>query len=315
MDDEKIREQLCQLGVEQLADTLLALAKDNATVQDTVLRMTAARSESIARYKAKLNKLAHSNRFFSWKDVPAFCEELEQMLLDLQAGVEDADTGFDLITEFFEADKVIFEQCDDSSGAVGNVFHDVALDLLVRYGAGCTDPSRVVGRLIALYADDEYGIRDVVIEAAHRFLPAPSLCALAKQLWEHACIEDHESYAARHWLIGLSAVARQLHDAHLFEQAQRAMHAELPANSYLEIAAAYLDAGDAATAKAWLERIPEQSHLVGMHDALLLKVLQQLGDTDAAAQVAWRIFEGYHSEDTLQSLLKVIGGRAACLRD
>lgn len=90
IDNDHVREQLRQLNSDELADALMKLAQVDATAQDTVLRMTTAKSESLARYKAKLKKLASTNRFISWQGVQAYCEELEQMLLDLQAGVEDA---------------------------------------------------------------------------------------------------------------------------------------------------------------------------------------------------------------------------------
>ncbi len=307
MDREQTRERLRQLGADRLVDALLTLADSSDVVRDTIQRMTAAKSESIARYHAKLTTLATANRFITGQGVHAFCGELERMLLDLQAGVDDPDTGFDLITAFFEADKVIFEQCDDSSGSVGDVFRYAAADLLVHYGAGCTDQSRIVARLVQLYGEDEYGIRDVVIDAAHRFLPTSSLHALTEQLWERAQHTGRNSYAARHWLLGVASVARQLRDAPLFEQAQRAMHDDLPATVHLTIAEAYLDAGDALTARTWLERIPENPYHAVNRDALLLKVSQQLGDTDTARQVAWRMYETYHSEESLRALLAVIG--------
>lgn len=307
MNDQQLRARLGELRVDQLADALMALAQTNATARDTVLRMTTGKSASIVRYQAKLHALATARRFVTWQGVPAFCEELEQLLLDLQAGVEDADTGFDLIAAFFEADSVIFEHCDDSSGWVGDLFYGTAADLLAKYGAECADPSRVVARLVALYADDNYGIRDVVIDAAHRFLATTSLRALAAELQERARHAGSNKSTAWHWLQGLASIARQLHDAPLFEQAQRAMYPDLPASAHLDIAAVYFEAGDAATARAWLELIPDQHHHAVERDALLLKVLRTLGETEAAAQVAWQAFTAYHNVGTLQTLLGIIG--------
>lgn len=307
MDHDQTRDRLRQLGADQLADTLMALAETDATALDIVSRMTAAKSDSLSRYQVKLRTLSSSHRFITGQGVYAFCEELEQMLLDLQAGVEDAETGFDLITAFFEADKAIFEQCDDSSGAVGDVFRYSAANILVQYGEGCADQARVVARLVALYGEDDYGIREILINVAHRFLSSASLRVLAEQLWERAQHAAPYSFAARHWLLALASVARQLHDAPLFEQAQCAMHADLPAAVHIDIAEAYFDAGNAVTARAWLERMPEHHYVSVKRDALLLKVSKHLGDTDTAAQIAWRMYDTYHSEESLQTLLAVIG--------
>lgn len=50
--------------------------------------------------------------------------------------------------------------------------------------------------------------------------------------------------------------------AQLFEQAQCAMYTELPVSAEIAIATAYFDAGDVATARVWLETIPELPKLI-----------------------------------------------------
>ena len=85
------------------------------------------------RYKAKLAGLKRRRRFISWNESAAFAHELEMLLEDLKSGVDDPRIGVELVTAFYEADSAVFEQCDDSSGSVGDVFRFDAKQYTFRY--------------------------------------------------------------------------------------------------------------------------------------------------------------------------------------
>jgi len=307
MSDGNLRERLTQVGPERLADALLELAARNDEVDDMVKRVTASPMENTRRFKAKLAGLKRARRFIDWRGASGFARELEDMLADLEAGVDDPKTGVEMVAAFFEVDQHIFEQCDDSSGSVGDVFRCAACDLFVHYGSRCADKAWLVDRLVELYGHDDYGVRDVLIDAAHRFLPKESLRDLADRLWQRSEKGRPHTYEARHWLLGVESVARQLKDAVLYEKAQRAAWPELSASAHIDIAQAYLEAGNVKTALTWLESVQNETFRSSDRDDLLLAVYRKLGDTDKAAEVAWRIFRGHRSKDTLKTLLSVIG--------
>ncbi len=307
MSDDNPRERLIQVGSERLADALLELAARSDEADDMVKRVTASPTENTRRFKAKLAGLKRARRFIDWRGASGFARELEDMLADLESGVDDPETGVGMVAAFFEADQHIFEQCDDSSGSVGDVFRCSACDLFVHYASRCVDKARLVGRLLELYGHDDYGIRDVLIDAAHRFLPKDSLRDLADRLWQRSEKERPHTYEARHWLLGVESVAHQLKDAVLYEKAQRAAWPELSTSACIDIAQVYLEAGGAKTALAWLERVQDETFRSSDRDDLLLAVYHKLGDTDKAAEVAWRIFHSHRSKDTLKTLLAVIG--------
>jgi len=307
MGDNISRERLIQLGPERLADALLGLAARSDEADDMVKRMTANSAENTKRFKAKLAGLKRARRFIDWRGASGFARELEDMLADLEAGVDDPETGVKIVATFFEADQHIFEQCDDSSGSVGDVFRCAACDLFVHYASGCADKAWLVDRLLKLYGHDDYGVRDVLIDAAHRFLPKESLRDLADRLWQRSEKERQHTHEARHWILGMESVARQLKDAVLYEKAQRAAWPELSTSACIDIARVYLEAGDLATALSWLERVQGETFRSSDRDDLLLAVYIKIGDTDKAAEVAWRIFRGHRSKDTLKTLLSVIG--------
>lgn len=306
MSDD-LRKRLIQLGSERLADALLELAARSDEVDDMVKRMTASPTENTKRFKAKLAALKRARRFIDWRGASGFAHELEDMLADLETGVDDPEAGVEMVAAFFEADQHIFEQCDDSSGSVGDVFRCAACDLFVHYASRCKGKARLVDRLLELYEHDDYGIRDVLIDAAHRFLPKESLHDLADRLWKHSEKERQHTYEARHWLLGVELVARQLKDAALYERAQRMAWPELSTSAHIDIARAYLEAGDPKTALSRLEHVQDETFRSSDRDDLLLAIYRKLGDTNKAAEVAWRIFHSHRSKDTLKTLLSVIG--------
>jgi len=305
--DKSAREKLVDLGAEPLADALLDLAAWNKEAADVVKRMTSSSVDNAKRFKAKLTGLKTARRFIDWRGASGFARELEQMLADLEAGIDDPETGVEMVAAFFEADEPIFSQCDDSSGSIGDVFRCSACDLFVHYASRYTDKEWLVDKLLELYAHDEYGVRDVLLDAAHRFLPKESLRDLADRLWQRSEQEAQHTYKARHWLIGVESVARQLRDAELYEKAQRAAWPELSTSAHVDIAQVYLETGDSTTALACLESVQDESFRSADRDNLLLAVYRRLGDTDRATEVAWRIFRAYRSKDTLETLLSVIG--------
>ncbi len=97
--------------------------------------------------------------------------ELEGLLEDLQAGESDPLAGAEGVAEFFEADEAIFEQCDDSSGRIGDVFQYDAKNLFVEFAARCEDKQKIAELLLSLNRRNSYGVRDVLVDCAAEYLP------------------------------------------------------------------------------------------------------------------------------------------------
>lgn len=182
MSKDGIRERLVGLGPERLAEALLELAAHSNEADNVVNRLTATPNENIERFKMKLAGLKRANRFIDWRGAADFARELEQMLADLEAGCDDPEIGTDLMIAFFEADQYVFEQCDDSSGCIGDVFSCSACDLFVRYASGYSDRARLLDKLVELCRVNDYGVRDTLLDAAHKFLPKDALRQLTDGL-------------------------------------------------------------------------------------------------------------------------------------
>lgn len=160
-------------------------------------------------------------------------------------------------------------------------------------------------RLLYLYVNDQYCVRDSLFDNAVDFLPVESINKLLDALWKLVQKEPQDSYR---WTMAIASLARQLRDPQLLQKARLVSESKLSSKSMVEIARLCLESGDANSALDWLEKVPEKDRLrVIDYDELSLKVFKKLKDKKAQTAVAWRVFKEYRSKDTLDTLLSVIG--------
>jgi hypothetical protein len=301
------RKKLTALGADVLADGLLELAERIEVVDDMVDRLIATPRENIQRYKAKLADLKRKQRFISWRESAAFAHELEMLLADLKAGVDDPHTGVELVAAFYQADGDIFEQCDDSDGNVGNVFQFNARELFVSYASNCQDKQWLSGLVFDLCRKDDYGVRDTLIDCTGQYLPESEIRNLIER-FQAAAGDEAKDYWKHHYLSCVQSLARQVKDAPLFEQTRLASSGNPSSAACIDIARVYLESGDAQTALSWLQRTPaEDHHHKHDQDHLLLEIYGRTGDKDKQTEVAWRIFRRHRSARALSELLTIIG--------
>jgi len=170
MDPDR-KKRLIELGPEALADALLESAVRFDAVDDLIEHLIATPMEKMKRYKSKLAGLKRRRRFISWHESAAYAQELEMLLEDLRSGVKDPRTGVELVAAFYQADAAVFEQCDDSSGSVGNVFRFEAQKLFVAYASKCQDKDWLSQMVFDLTIKDDYGVRDILIDCDGEYLP------------------------------------------------------------------------------------------------------------------------------------------------
>ncbi len=264
-------------------------------------------SQAVSQFKSALTKLKRRTKFVTWRESGDYAFELTEILHDLKGGVTNPRVGIEMVASFFRADAKVFEACDDSSGNVGDVYTFDARELFVHYAAQFEDKAWLADLLLDLQRDDNYGVRDCLVDAASQFLPEPEIRLLIERLW---ILADAEAriYDKRHWLFSVESLARQIHDAPLFERAVLAsMEGEIHNAGCLEIAEVYLEAGDAPTALSWLGKVPDTTFDGGKRDKLLLEAHKVLGNRREATETAWRIFRRYRHEETFGILLENIG--------
>ena len=224
MPDRK--QKLIDLGPDALADALLNLALHSDEADDLIDQLIATPKENVQRFKKKLSGLKNSRRFIDWRGAASFSRELEMLLQDLKSGVDDPLTGIELVAAFYEADNIIFEMCDDSSGNIGDVFRYDAKELFVAYASRCSNKDKIADIILKVNQKDNYGIRDTLIDCAGECLPEDVIRTMIATLQKWADKEKDE-YGKRHHLRSIESLARQIKDAKLFEKTRIASWGKL----------------------------------------------------------------------------------------
>lgn len=307
MNDNR-KQKLIELGPETLAEALLDLATHSDEADDLIERLIAAPKENVQRFKKKLSGLKRSRRFIDWRGAAGFARELEMLLQDVKAGVDDPLTGIELVAAFYEADHTIFEMCDDSSGNIGDVFRYDAKELFVEYASRCAQKEKIADIILKLNRKDNYGIRDTLIDCAGDCLPEEVIRTMIATLQKGADKLKKDEYSKHHHLMLVESLARQIKDAELFEKTRIASWEKLSTAALVDIARVYLESGNVQTAHTWLKKIPEgETFQAYERDKLLLEIYQKQGNTEKLTDLLHHKFRSYHSADTLQALLDVIG--------
>jgi len=301
------KQKLINLGPDALADALLNLAVHSDETDDLIEQLIATPKENVQRFKKKLSGLKHSRRFIDWRGAADFARELEMLLQDLKSGVDDPLTGAKLVAAFYEADNTIFEMCDDSSGNIGDVFRYDAKELFAEYASRCDDKEKIADIILKVNQKDNYGTRNTLIDCAGECLPEEVIRTMIATLQNWADKEKDE-YDKRHHLMLIESMARQIKDAKLFEKTRIASWEKLSTAALIDIARVYLASGDAETALSWLKKIPaDETFQVYERDKLLEEIYQKQGNFEKLTELLYQKFRSYHSIDTLQALLDVIG--------
>ena len=300
------KQNLIKLGADRLAEELLRLAENSQTAADRIDYITSSKRENLGRYEVQLDQLCDGT-FYDWRSVAGYAYQLSQLLSNLKESIEESCEGIKLVKLFFERDSSIMESCDDSDGSVGMVFSVDATDCFVHFSQSCERKEFVSQQLLELVLDDQYGVRDQLIDHAVDFLPEMWLRWLVEQLQQRG-EEDDWSVTQCNFL--LQSLARQLKDTRLFEKVT--LLGTLSFTRCLDVAQVYLESGDAAQAQGWTERanleFPSE-HNFRSYDYQLIRreIYHELGDKEGEERLAWEMFRANRSADRLAELLQTLG--------
>jgi hypothetical protein len=258
-------------------------------------------------FASKISEIKHSDGYITWNEAYNFSRDLELLLESIMLGIENPIEGCKLLAAFFECDEACFENCDDSSGYIGTVFSMDAAESFAHFAKRCPDKEWIQDLILELVQNDNYGVRGHLFKYASVYLPEPAILSLMQRIQNLADTET-DARDKKIWLNFKETLSRQLNNPELFIKTKIAVRGSLMANDFLEIAQAYMEAGDAKTALSWLEKITDDEVLrVSERDNMLLQIYGHLGLKEKQTDLTWNIFRSYRTTDSLNKLLSLIG--------
>jgi hypothetical protein len=298
-----LKSKLLEVPVAQLVDLIFDLADESDVSWSKIERLVSKPNENSKRFLRRLEEIKNRGGFVPWKYSSKFADEMTDILADLEVGVSSVEEGFKLICEFYRADASFFEQADDSSGHIGDVFRSSAVDIFVKYAAHVSDRKLVINELLELLKDDGYGVRDDLISHAYKFLTNAELKKLF-DIFDSLNAVSKEKYSD----CKLTSIAKQLKDASLFETVAKRGKDELNSKDLLEIAEIHFLSENYEEAQKSLDSIKDSDHF-SRHEQedLQKKIYSKLGKTEQLFKIVFDAFHKSPCEYTLRDLIAVDG--------
>lgn len=310
MDEKKtlLIKKMEALGAHRLAEALYTLSERSEPVSNYVSMLVSSKAEALSRVQNLLESIACENYFYNYYESRDLAEQLSAILEDIRLNITDPDEGLDIMTQFFEYDETIFENCDDSNGEVSQVFSHDAVDLFVVFASRCQDKKKIAERLLSLFLESKYGVRIPLLERASEYLDEIQLLDMTEIMESRVKGYDKEDYGRFHALRGLENLARLTRNPVLFESARLRMQPEVSDASCVDIARVYHECGYIEEALSWLDRIHSAGNWYeDEKDELLLAIYRDKGDVQQAENAARRLFERGRTMARFECLVSVIG--------
>lgn len=149
------------LGARRLAQFLIEISADDTAVENLLLlELAGAKGPAKAALKVRkqMADMRRSGWFVEWDESPALANELDTLRKAIVEHVAKADAAeaLELMWSFMELANSVLKRCDDSGGAVGNVFQAACEDLGEIARAAKTDPAQLADRAVEAITNNSY---------------------------------------------------------------------------------------------------------------------------------------------------------------
>lgn len=331
-------ETLTELGAEKLARLVLAEAERSAPFRKLVLAALAARKgpEAIAKIiDRRLGALEKARGFIDWDKARPFRDDLAATVATIAGELGDASPlmAVERLLRFIATHEPVFERVDDSSGYVQDVYHEAiaALSALVPR-LEPQDITRLPDRVMASLGESSHGYLVSVARGVAGHLPKDTLRrwdadldALQREREaEDAKTKDRFRFSSAYQYREVrQIIADVLGDLDGLIALEEKKHANV--QDTMGIAERLLEAGRAREALDWVRRektgglkylaAADLADGIGPRDALSLrrthleaKILEALGEKDAAQSLRWVAFESSLDAETLREYIAALPG-------
>lgn len=293
--------KLLQLDKETLVKALIDLSYRHDDVANIIERLTSKKTSNVERFKERLSEFHGNNNFVSWNNAHKFAYELIDLLSDIESGANDPKEGIELLKLFFCSDEHVMNNCDDSSGNIGDVFRYQATELFETYASQCDDKDWLANILFELITNNDYGLRDNLIENIGEYLPEKNIRILVDQ------IKKEDGFGTSEGLL-LQAMARGLKDPVLFESIINEESSKNEDYDASRIGEMWLECGNPEKAITYLEKVSRASHsYLGNIEELLLKAYSLTDNFDKQRSTTWTIFRNYRTSEKFERVIQIEG--------
>jgi hypothetical protein len=266
----------------------------------------------------RIGSIRSNKRFVGYAEARGVAADLAVIAADISADVlpKNPLKAAALAEKLFSLDDVIFDRADDSDGVIGDELR-AACVLWLDAGAAARKlnagaDADWAAAVYDFYQANDYGVREPLLEEAHRLLDENELRALAARFERDARNmlagpksggRDFHDVFAPSSAMGL--IARALRDPLLHEQSIRIHSPEPNELQAIDIASHYVECGDAARALRWLGR-PFATSNEYQRLSLLDRAYALLGDRARQIDVRrerYRRAPGIHTYRALEEIL------------
>jgi len=303
---DELRTRLAKLSQERLAEFVARLALDIPELHERVEALALSGDpKSLGRLlRKRLMAVKRGRRFIDYRQSRAFAVELSGWLADVGEGLVEIDpkAALGLLEEFISSDGRILGRVDDSIGLIGDAFR-LACGLWHRAASKLPASPDWVKRVYDLHADNDYGVRDALLDEAALRLSELELRRLAKMYEEEAGTpptrpdNSERDWQAHSAATSMGQVALALKDAALYEKSLRIRSPQLNTIQATKVAKKYVAFGPVEKAVSLLEFSQSADRDLGQLD-VLAEAYEKLGDSAKLRETRKRLFErSVSSED------------------
>jgi hypothetical protein len=261
---DSMRSKLAAASKDDLVRLIERLAADSAEVSARLDYLTDPDAAAKA-LQGRIRSIRSNKRFVSYSEAREVAAELGIIAADIRADVlpKEPLKAAALAEKLFSLDDVIFNRADDSDGLIGDELRAACvlwLDATAaarKVNAGAD--ADWAAALYDLYQANDYGVREPLLEEAHRLLHEDELRALAARFErdaravlerpKHGNREFHDVFAPSS---AMGLIAGALRDPVLHERSIRIHSPDPNELQAIDIASHYVECGDAAGALRWL---------------------------------------------------------------
>ena len=302
---EREKQKLIHLGADALAELVLDMGYKDEMDYQKIQRAISEPSKNVKRFKQRLNDIKKSEEIYWSDEADSLAEELSDLLQDIKQGASTPEERIGLISDFFESDEFIFEMADDSDGDIGDVYTSEALDLFVTFAKKCKNKQNIIETVVKLIINDQYGVRDCLIDECHQFLNLKELKALFDVVSKRY---DKKDYGRK---FILKSLAKQMKEGSLFEKiTYESSDKEVSGSSLVEVAEVYFEAGNFKKAQSLIDQFSDSDkNTFGFDKKIdLQKRLFKAGNKRTELEkFLMKEFKRNYSEFSLKELLEVVG--------